>query len=303
VEQIKEARCSPRVVESWREGDALRDGEACRSSSLCKRLRCRIVWSDDGDTLQVREFRAQQCNLTRRYNVERRARRIVRSGHPWRWEGCARGGRRAPIRMLHAAIWCKKLAQLLKWHATGSEQYGWCAWSKCDDTRFHANLCRLAEQQRIDAAVELVQHMIGTGGGEEAEAVRTRRGDRHPCGTDQCASRLMPRDPHANVGESGADEPWDLCERCGNNGERTRPEGVGQGGQAGISECFSCKDAHKIGAIGNMDDERIECWAPLRLEDARSCEWICCVATETVHRLSGEGDEAATSDDCCCTID
>ena len=62
----------------------------------------------------------------------------------------------------------------------------------------------------------------------------------------------------------------------------------------------------EIGAIGDVDDERIERRSPLRLEDARNGEWICCVAAETVHRLSGKCHQLACSQrfgsplDICC---
>jgi hypothetical protein len=137
--------------------------------------------------------------------------------------------------------------------------------------------------------------MFRRGGGELAEEVRARRGDRCPGGADQRARKVVVWESDANSGETRSDESWDAwcCRR--DDREWSRPEGVSKKSDAWIFECCGGEDEREIGAIGNVDDQRIKRWSPFRFKDARDCDRIQRVGTESVDRLGGEGDKAAST--------
>ena len=127
------------------------------------------------------------------------------------------------------------------------------------------------------------------------EEIGARRRDRRSGGADQRARKIVIREPHANSGETRSDKSWDAwcCRR--DDCERPWPEGVGEERDTRIFERGGGEDEREIGAVGNVHDERIKGWSPLRFKNAGDCDWIERVSAEPVDRLSGKGDKATST--------
>jgi hypothetical protein len=167
-----------------------------------------------------------------------------------------------------------------------------------DNAGLNANLRRLTEQHRVNAPIKLLEHVVGGGGREASEAIRTWRSDRRSGSANESQSRFVSRQAHADRLEPSADQPRNLGSRRGNDRECTWPEGVRQESHTWISECVLSEEARKVGAISDVHDERVKGWTTLRLKDSCNGWSIEGVRTEAVHGLGGEGDEPTCANDC-----
>ena len=140
--------------------------------------------------------------------------------------------------------------------------------------------------------------MLRRRGGELTEEIGARRGDWRSGGTNQRPRKVVIRESHANGWEARPNEARDAwcCRR--DDREWSWPEGVGKKSDAWIFECGGGEDEREIGAVGNVHDERIKRWSSFRFEDARDCDRIQRVGTESVDRLSGEGDKSTSTQQC-----
>jgi hypothetical protein len=108
----------------------------------------------------------------------------------------------------------------------------------------------------------------------------------------------MIREPHANSWEARPDESWN-ARRCRRDDRQwPRPEGIGKKCDAWIFERRGGEDEREIGTIGNVHDERIKRWSPLRFKNTRDCDRIERVGAESVDGLGGEGDKATSTQQC-----
>jgi hypothetical protein len=107
----------------------------------------------------------------------------------------------------------------------------------------------------------------------------------------------MSRQAHANRLKTGTHQARNLRSRGGNNREWTRPEGIRKEVDAWVGERGLSEEVGEVGTIGDVHDERIKCWATLRLEDpcdGRSVKGVC---SKAVDRLRRKGDKATRPND------
>jgi hypothetical protein len=137
--------------------------------------------------------------------------------------------------------------------------------------------------------------MFRRGGGELGKEIGARRSDWRSGGTNQRARKVVVWEPNANGWEARPNEAWDAwcCRR--DDREWPRPEGVGEECDARIFECGGGEDEREISAVGNVHDERVKGWPPLRFKNTRDCDWIKRIRAESVDRLGGEGDKATST--------
>jgi hypothetical protein len=192
---------------------------------------------------------------------------------------------------------CEHPSEILQRDATVSQESRWPAGIKGNDTRLNANLRRLTKQHRVDAPIKLFEHVLGGGGREASEAIRTWRSNRRSGSADESQCRFVSRQAHADRLQPSADQPRNLRSRGGNNREWTWPEGIRKEVDARVAERGLSDEADKVGTIGDVHDERIKCWAALCLKDpcyGRSVKGVC---PKAVDRLRRKGDKATRSND------
>ena len=150
----------------------------------------------------------------------------------------------------------------------------------------------------VDAAVEVVEHVLRGGGADVAEEVGAGRGDGEAGFADE-------REGDGMRGHADADERASGGDGVGHGGgtwqqqrERTGPEG-GDELAGGVGNL--CDEIAKHGVIGGFSGDVNDDWIPsgalLCGEDARDGGGIEGIGTEAVDRFSGQGDEAAAAQD------
>jgi hypothetical protein len=183
----------------------------------------------------------------------------MRLGHPGRLLWHAR--LRRWCRSNDAAVVGEHPCEFLKRDAAMSQKARRSIGIKCDNARLNANLCRLADQHGVNAPIKLLQHMVGGGGGEATEAIRTWRCDRRSCCANECECRFVSWEAHANGLESGADQTRNLMSRSGNDRECTWPEGICKDRDARVGERSFGEEPREVVTIGDVHDERL--WMPV----------------------------------------
>jgi hypothetical protein len=187
--------------------------------------------------------------------------------------------------------------EFLKGDAAMSQEARRSATVKSDNAGLNANLRRFAEQNGVYATIKLFEHMVGGGGGEPPKTIRAWRGDRRSRRANEGERRLVSWQARANRLKTGTHQARNLRLRGGNDRERAWPEGIRKDRDPWIGERSLGEEVGKVGAISDVHDEWIKGWATLRLKDACDRWRIECVRSEAVDRLSGEGHEAASSND------
>jgi hypothetical protein len=195
-------------------------------------------------------IRRQECNVSEAHKVrrssvndaKRRARRVVRCAHPRCCGWCASRVHAVERRVEQRAERRKECGDRLAWDAARTEQARRLTRDERDNTRFHADARCATEQHRINASVELLQHMFRRGGGELTKEIGARRSDRRSGGANQRARKVVVWESHANGWEARPNEAWDAwcCRR--DDCERPRPEGVGEKRDTRIFECGGGED-------------------------------------------------------------
>jgi hypothetical protein len=189
--------------------------------------------------------------------------------------------------------------EIFKRSTAVSQQTSRSAAIKCDDTGLNTYIGCLSEENRVNAPVKLLKHMVGGGGGETPETICARRSNRRARRTNERERRLVPWEAHTNGVEPGPHETRNLRPRSGNDREGTWPEGIRKDRDARIYERIIGEEAGEIGAFGNVHDERVKGWAALRLKDACDSRRVKRICSESVDGLCGEGEKATSPNDRC----
>lgn len=250
----------------------------------------RTIW---GDQRALRDASREP----RRCQGERDDRRIVGLGHTWRlqWHAGARRWRRSD----NATVIDEHPCEIFKRDAAVSQEARSSITVKGDDAGLNADLRRLAKQHGVNAPIKLLEHVVGGGGGESSEAIRTWRSDRRSSSAKEGERRFVSRQAHTDRLETSADQSRNLGSRRGNDRQCTWPESIRKEGDTRIGEGVLSEEARKVGTIGNVHDQWIKGWAPLCLKDPGNRWGIEGVRSESVHGFGGKGDKPTCANDCC----
>lgn len=144
----------------------------------------------------------------------------------------------------------------------------------------------------IEVVAEVVEDVLGGGGGNVGVAICAGRGDGDAGALDEGARNGVAGDADGDGIEAGADEGGDDGIFGENEGEGAGPEVFGQDlgvfGPGG-DELLDCGDA------GGVDDEGVLGWAAFGGEDAGDGGGVERVCAEAVDCFGGEGDQAAVT--------
>ena len=170
-----------------------------------------------------------------------------------------------------------------------------------NDGGFHADGAGSAIKDKRNAAVEFLHDVGGRSGRDAAKAVGTGCGHRFAEAVQDSAKKGMRAHADSDGGKAGGDN----IRNCGTPGQNQRewagPEAVDEGPNEEIVDGRG--EAVEPIQRRQVDDEGIEKWALLGLEDAGSGLGIKRMASEAVNGLCGKGDKLAGSEKCSGLLD
>ena len=182
--------------------------------------------------------------------------------------------------------------QLLERHAARSQQHGRLG-SHVEDRRFRADHCRTTVQAQLDAAVEIVPHVLGAGRARPPRTVGRRRGDGAAARLDQRARHGVGWDSRGHGLEAARGD-----ERHRASARQDEGQGAGPEARRDIARASRHAGGYALerGGARQVDDQRIAPRPLLGFEDSRDRQAGQGVGAEPVHGLGREGHEPARAD-------
>ena len=148
-------------------------------------------------------------------------------------------------------------------------------------------------QHRIDAPVEIVEHMCGRSGTNVAKEIGAGRGYRNPGTPDQLQRHRMRRHAHAHQWPPRRHRirhrrgPWQQkSKRPRPKGPHQPPRRLGNFGHQPVEHRF----------VRYMNDHRIPCRPLLGREDARHRRRIHGIRAQSVYGLGGQRHQASSAE-------